>query len=97
MTDFTQKDPEARECVFNPHPTAGSPEHTVGGEHESAQEGVTDKSDASKETVVLEKTLQSPVDCKEIKPVNSNGNQSSLFIGRTDAEAPILWPPDVKS
>ena len=58
---------------------------------------MTDKSDASKETVVLEKTLQSPVDCKEIKPVNSNGNQSSLFIGRTDAEAPILWPPDVKS
>ena len=42
MTDFTQKDPEARECVFHPNPTAGSPEHTVGGEHESAQEGVTE-------------------------------------------------------
>ena len=50
-------------------------------------------------TVVVEKTLESPLDCKEIKPVNSKGNQSWIFIGRTDAEAetPILWPPDVKS
>ena len=50
-------------------------------------------------TVVLEKTLESPLDCKEIKPVNSKGNQSWIFIGRTDveAEALILWPPDVKS
>ena len=50
-------------------------------------------------TVVLEKTLQSPLDCKEIKPVNSKGNQSWMFIGRTDVEAevPILWPPDAKS
>ena len=49
-------------------------------------------------TVVLEKTLESPLDCKEIKIVNLKGNQSWLFIGRTDAkaEAPILWPPDVK-
>ena len=49
-------------------------------------------------TVVLEKTLESPLDCKEIKPVNPKGNQSSTFIGRTDAEteAPILWPPDAK-
>ena len=47
-------------------------------------------------TVVLEKTLESPLDCKEIKPVNLKGNQSWIFIGRTDteAEAPILWPPD---
>ena len=46
---------------------------------------------------VLEKTLESPLDCKEIKPVNPKGNQSSIFIGKTDAEAetPILWPPDV--
>ena len=44
---------------------------------------------------VQEKTLQSPLDCK-IKPVNSKGNQSWLFIGRIAAEAPILWPPDVK-
>ena len=50
-------------------------------------------------TVVLEKTLESPLDCKEIKPVHSKGNQSWMFIGRTDAEAetPILWPPDVKN
>ena len=50
-------------------------------------------------TVVLEKTLESPLDCKEIKPVNPNGNQPWIFIGRTDAEAevPILWPPDVKN
>ena len=47
-------------------------------------------------TVVLEKTLESPLDCKEIKPVNPKGNQLWIFIGRTDAEAeaPILWPPD---
>ena len=38
-----------------------------------------------------------PLDCKEIKPVNPKGNQSSIFIGRTDAEAPILWPPDAKN
>ena len=50
-------------------------------------------------TMVLEKTLERPLDCKEIQPVYSKGNQSWLFIGRTDAEAetPILWPPDVKS
>ena len=49
--------------------------------------------------MVLEKTLESPLDCKEIQPVNSKRNQSWLFIGRTDAEAetPILWPPDAKS
>ena len=48
---------------------------------------------------VLEKTLESPLDCKEIKPVNPKGNQSWMFNGRTDAEAeaPILWPPDVKN
>ena len=50
-------------------------------------------------TVVLEKTLESPLDCKEIQPVHPKGDQSWLFIGRTDAEAetPILWPPDVKN
>ena len=49
--------------------------------------------------VVLEKTLESPLDSKEIKPVNPKGNQPWIFIGRTDAEAeaPILWSPDVKS
>ena len=49
--------------------------------------------------VVLEKTLESPWDCKEIQPVHSKGNQSRTFIGRTDgeAEAPILWLPDAKN
>ena len=48
---------------------------------------------------MLEKTLESPLDSKDIKPVNPKGNQSWMFIGRTDAEAgtPILWPPDAKS
>jgi len=50
-------------------------------------------------TVILEKTLASPLDCKEIQPVHPKGNQSWIFIGRTDAEAetPILWPPDAKN
>ena len=50
-------------------------------------------------TVALEKTLESLFDCKEIKPVNPKGNQSWIFIGRTDdeAEAPLLWPPDAKN
>ena len=49
--------------------------------------------------MVLEKTLESPLDCKEIPPVYPKGDQSWVFIGRTDAEAetPILWPPDTKS
>ena len=50
-------------------------------------------------TVVLEKTLESPLDCKEIQPVLPKENQSWIFIGRNDAEAetPILWPPDAKN
>ena len=50
-------------------------------------------------TVVLEKTLESPLDCKEIQPVHPKGDQSWVFIGRTDVEAetPILWPPDAKN
>ena len=49
--------------------------------------------------MVLEKTLESPLDYKEIQPVSPKGNQSCIFIGRTDAEAetPILWPPDMKN
>ena len=49
--------------------------------------------------MVLEKTLESPLDCKEIQPVHSKGNQFFIFIGRTNAEAdtPTLWPPDVKN
>ena len=48
--------------------------------------------------MVLEKTLESPLDCKEIQPVHSKGDQSWIFIGRSDvdAETPIFWPPDVK-
>ena len=50
-------------------------------------------------TVALEKTVESPLDCKEIQPVHPKGNQSWIFIERTDAEAetPILWPPDAKN
>ena len=50
-------------------------------------------------TVVLEETLESPLDCKEIRPVHPKGDQSWVFIGRTDVEAetPVLWPPDTKS
>ena len=50
-------------------------------------------------SLLLEKTLESPLDCKEIQPVHLKGNKSWIFIGRTDAEAetPILWPPDVKN
>ena len=49
--------------------------------------------------VVLEKTFESPLDCKEIKPVHPKGSQPWIFIGRTgaEAEAPVLWPPDAKS
>ena len=51
------------------------------------------------QTVVLEKTLESPLDSKEVKPVNPKGNQPWIFIGRTGAEAetPVLWPPDAKN
>ena len=48
-------------------------------------------------TVVLEKTLESPLDCKELQPVDPKGNQSWIFIGRADAEAPTLWPPDARA
>ena len=51
------------------------------------------------QTVVLEKTLESPMDCKETQPVHSKGDQSWVFFGRNDAEAeiPVLWPPHAKS
>ena len=48
-------------------------------------------------TAVLKKTVESPLDCKQIEPVSPKGNQSWIFIGRIDAEAPILWPPDGKN
>ena len=59
----------------------------------------SDKEDWCFWTVVLGKTLESPLDCKEIQPVHPKGNQSWIFIGRTDAEAetPILWPPAEKN
>ena len=47
--------------------------------------------------MVLEKTLESPLDSKEMKPVNPKGKQSWIFIGKTGAEAPELWPPDAQS
>ena len=47
--------------------------------------------------MVLEKTLESPLDCKKIQPVNPKENHPCIFIGRTDAEAPLLWPPDAKN
>ena len=47
--------------------------------------------------IFLEKTLESPLDCKEIQPVHPRGNQPRIFIGRTDAEVLILWPPDGKN
>ena len=47
--------------------------------------------------MVFEKTLESPLNCKNIKPVNPKGNQPWIFIRRTDAEAPILWPPDASA
>ena len=47
--------------------------------------------------MVLEKILESPLDCKEIEPVKPKGDQPWTFIGRTNAEAPIIWPPDAKS
>ena len=48
-------------------------------------------------TVVLEKILENPLDCKAFKPVHPKGNQSWIFVGRTDTETPILWPPDAKN
>ena len=51
----------------------------------------------SKHCFMVSKCLESPLDSKEIKPVNPKGNQSWIFIWRTDAEAPLFWPPDVKS
>ena len=64
-------------------------------------ESWTRKKDTSKNwcfwTVVLKKTLESPLDCKEIQPVHHKGNESWIFIGRNEAETPILWPPDAKN
>ena len=65
-------------------------------------DGITDSMDVSLNELrelVMEKTLESPLDCKEIQPVHSEGDQPWDFFGRTDAEAesPVLWPPHAKS
>ena len=61
--------------------------------------GLQRKLSAEELMLLLEKTLESPLDCKEIQPVHSKGDQSWVFIGGTDVEAetPTLWPPDVKN
>ena len=60
--------------------------------------GLQRKLSAEELMLLLEKTLESPLDCKEIQPVHSKGDQSWVFIGKTDVEAetPVLWPPDEK-
>ena len=72
---------------------------TSGGKKGGPSMRPTQLKQRSSWTVVLEKTLESPLDCKEIQPVHPKGNQSWAFIERTDvkAETPILWPPDAKS
>ena len=85
---FADKGPHSRSCGFSSsHVQMWQLDH---------KEGWAPKS-WSFWTVVLEKTLESPLDCMEIKPVNPKGNQSWIFIGRTDAEVLIPWPPDAKS
>ena len=87
---FANKDPYSQSCDFSSSCVwMWELDHT---------EGWTPKNWCFR-TVVLEKTLESPLDCKEIRPVNPKGNQSWIFIRRTDAEAeaPILWTPDAKS
>ena len=59
--------------------------------------GSTESQPLDHQGIPLEKTLESPLGCKEIKSVNPKGNQSWIFIGRTEAEAPILWPPEGKN
>ena len=87
---FASKGPSSQHCVFS-------------SSHVWMWELDCEESWAPKNwcfwTVVLEKTLESPLDCKEIQPVHPKGDQSWVFIGRNDAKAetPILWPPDVKN
>ena len=71
----------------------------LGSSYQTIKKAEPRRIDAFKQRVVLEKTLESPLDSKEIKSVNPNGNQSCILIGKTDAEAetPVLWPPDAKN
>ena len=85
---FADKGPQSQAMVF--------PVVTYGYESWTTEEGWAPKNWCFR-TVVLEKTLQSPLDSKEIKPVYPGGNQPWIFIGRTDVEFLILWLPDVKS
>jgi len=85
---FADKGPSSQSCGF-------SSRHVQMWESWTIKKAEFRRTDALK--LVLEKTLENPFDSKEIKPVHPNGNQSWIFTGRTDAEALILWPPDVKS
>ena len=69
------------------------------GTYQALEKHLVNYSLVNFQIVVLEKTLENPLDCMEFKLVNSKGNQPAIFFGGTDAEAkaPILWPPDVKS
>ena len=70
-----------------------------GCESRTIEKAEHQRTDAFEKTLVLEKTLESPLDCKVIQPVHPKGDQSWVFIGSTDSEGetPILWPPDAKS
>ena len=102
ITENTRPKPE--DLGFYPSPVSSSSQgYGVSNSHVWMRELDYKESSAPKNgcfwTVVLEKTLESPLDCKETQPVHPKGDQSWVFIGRTDAEAetPILWPPDEKS
>ena len=84
---FVNKDPSSQSYGF-------SSSHVWMGELDH-KEGWAPKN-CSLQTVVLEKILENPFDCKEIKPFNPKGTQCWIFIGRTDAEALVFWPPDAK-
>ena len=83
------------QCVSRPPPTHASTRDswTLTGKSESIACGVTPPGS----WCAQKKTLESPLDCKEIQPVHLKGNQLWIFIGRTDAETPMLWPPDAKN
>ena len=86
---FADKDPYSQSCDF-------SSSHVWVWELDHKESWAAPKNWCFP-NVVLEKTLESSLDCKQIKPVNPKGNQSWIFIERTDAEASVLWPPDAKS